>query len=151
MDMGSTLPEVGSKGGGLKMLSAMFGVSRGVARSNTPPHQRQQATVTNRMTGSASEMAVGRLSTSSAPFDSHELTQPSINYGLSRNMEDHYELGRLLGQGGNAVVVRAVSRRNGREYACKCLPKVLSLNCSMPNTSITRLIQPTQGLVSQMF
>lgn len=129
MNMGSGLCETGSRGGSLKMLSAVFGKSRGVTRSQTPPPQRQQASI-NRSAcvqdapmGSASEAAV---STSSAPCDGHGLTQPSISYGLPTDLGEHYELGHVLGQGGNAVVVRAISRRNAKEYACKCLPKVLS-------------------------
>ena len=132
MDIGSSLCESGRKGAGPKLLSAVFGKSL-LTRSRTPPPQRQQATVTNRgacapdaAQASATEVPIGRLSSSSAPCDRHELTQPSITYGLPRDFLEHYELGHVLGQGGNAVVIRAISRRNGREYACKCLPKVLS-------------------------
>ena len=45
-------------------------------------------------------------------------------YGLSENLKEHFDLGKVLGQGGNALVVRAVSRHTGKEYACKCIRKV---------------------------
>ena len=46
------------------------------------------------------------------------------SYGLSESLLEHFHLGRQLGEGGNAIVVRAVSRHTGKEYACKCIRKV---------------------------
>ena len=51
----------------------------------------------------------------------------SASYGLPENFNDHFDLGRVLGQGGNAIVVRAVSRHSGKEYACKCIRKARPL------------------------
>ena len=48
----------------------------------------------------------------------------STFYGLSENVNEHFDFGKVLGQGGNALVVRAVSRHTGKEYACKCIRKV---------------------------
>ena len=45
-------------------------------------------------------------------------------YGLSDNLHEYFDLGKVLGQGGNATVVRAVSRHTGKEYAVKCIRKV---------------------------
>ena len=55
----------------------------------------------------------------------------STSYGLSESLNDHFDLGRTLGQGGNAIVVRAVSRHTGKEYACKCIRKVAALLCAV--------------------
>ena len=52
------------------------------------------------------------------------LGKVSTSYGLSESLNEHFDLGKVLGQGGNAIVVRAVSRHTGKEYACKCIRKV---------------------------
>ena len=58
----------------------------------------------------------------------------STSYGLTETLNEHFDLGRVLGQGGNAIVVRAVSRHTGKEYACKCIRKVRSpLSVSLVN------------------
>lgn len=51
----------------------------------------------------------------------------STSYGLPEDFNEHFDLGRVLGQGGNAIVVRAVSRHSGKEFACKCIRKVSSM------------------------
>ena len=48
----------------------------------------------------------------------------ATSYGLSDRLHDYFDLGKVLGQGGNATVVRAVSRHTGKEYAVKCIRKV---------------------------
>ena len=50
--------------------------------------------------------------------------------GLNETLDEHFDLGRVLGQGGNAIVVRALSRHTGKEYACKCIRKVRSWLCA---------------------
>ena len=50
--------------------------------------------------------------------------EPATSYGLSNRLHEYFDLGRVLGQGGNATVVRAVSRHTGKEYAVKCIRKV---------------------------
>ena len=54
----------------------------------------------------------------------------STSYGLNETLDEHFDLGRVLGQGGNAIVVRALSRHTGKEYACKCIRKVRSWLCA---------------------
>ena len=48
----------------------------------------------------------------------------ATSYGLSDRLHEYFDLGKVLGQGGNATVVRAVSRHTGKEYAVKCIRKV---------------------------
>ena len=50
--------------------------------------------------------------------------QEATSYGLSDKLHECFDLGKVLGQGGNATVVRAVSRHTGKEYAVKCIRKV---------------------------
>ena len=67
-------------------------------------------------------VADGGTQRAAAPEDRETPT----SYGLSESLLEHFHLGRPLGEGGNAIVVRAVSRHTGKEYACKCIRKVTS-------------------------
>ena len=115
-------------GGGLQRLASLFSSKRNCLRSGAGPPQRQQATqsqpscsVPDIAMRSINEETQRRRSTSKRDSAADPSATP---YGLPRTLKEHYDLGKVLGHGGNATVVRAVSRRTGREFACKCLPKV---------------------------
>jgi hypothetical protein len=118
-----------------KMASLFgFGTQKAyVSRSQTPTSRSERTQTTtaaflqeaasnaNAFDRSQQQQSVSRSETRAELERQGEAT---TNIGLPRNMLEHFDLGRVLAQGGNAVVVRAVSRRTGKEYACKCIPKV---------------------------
>lgn len=130
--MDRSLRELGSRtGGALQRLSSFFSGGRSVPRSKTPPPQREKRGafqidyyLPEAVVSAPGEQTQRRRSTSKRNAASEGPAGESPSYGLPRNLQEHYDLGRILGQGGNACVVRAVSRRTGKEFACKCLPKV---------------------------
>ena len=130
METSRSLPESGLQGRGLRKVASFFGFGnkRNAFRSKTPPNRPERLQV--HPTAYAGDVpAVSEvLQRHSAPESRVEPAEregeTSMSYGLPTNLTDHFDLGRPLGHGGNAVVVRAISRHTGKEFACKCISKV---------------------------
>lgn len=136
METSRSLPESGLQGRGLRKVANFFGFAhkKNASRSKTPTKrpERQQSHPT---AYAADVPAVSdSLQRHSAPASRVEAAEregeTGTSYDLPTNLKDHFDLGRPLGHGGNAVVVRAVSRHTGREYACKCISKVQLCPCN---------------------
>lgn len=136
METSRSLPDSGLQGRGLRKVANFFGFAhkKNASRSKTPTNrsERQQSHPTAYAGDVAGVSEV--LQRHSAPASRVEPAdregETGTSYDLPTNLKDHFDLGRALGHGGNAVVVRAVSRHTGKEFACKCISKVHLCPCT---------------------
>ena len=129
METARSLPESGLQGRGLRKLASFFGFgSKRNARSKILPNRPERMQVYPKAYAGDVSAVSDVLQRHSAPESRVEPAEregePSTSYGLPTNLKNHFDLGRPLGHGGNAVVVRAISRHTGKEFACKCITKV---------------------------
>lgn len=132
METSRSVPEGGLQGRGLRKVANFFGFGnrqkRNASRSMTLPSRPERLQVCPTAYSGDVPAASDILQRHSAPESRVEPAErqeeASTSYGLPRNLKDHFDLGRPLGHGGNAVVLRAISRHTGKEFACKCISKV---------------------------
>ncbi len=131
METSRGLSESGLQGRGLRKLASLFGFGgnkRNASRNRTPssrPERQQSHPVAYAGDAPAFSELLQRHSAPESRLEpAAREDEASTSYGLPMNLKDHFDLGRPLGHGGNAVVVRAISRHTGKEYACKCISKV---------------------------
>lgn len=144
MESSRTSPEGGVQSRGSRKVAAFFGFvrqKRDVSKGKTLPTRCDRIQVhptafvqdTAANAGLSESLQRQSVSKTDSRASIDRQGETSTSYNLPRNMQQHFDIGQILAQGGNAVVVRAVSRQTGREFACKCLPKV----CLKASISVT--------------